>query len=107
MFLTGTVWALELRVLFEICIVCYDRGMDRTRSALVLTLLGLAAGLFFWLTDPTLGIATGLMSPEVNRIDAARRAWTGTWIGLIGSAIAVVLGLWNISGLRGLRSREA
>jgi hypothetical protein len=80
--------------------------MNRTRSALVLVLLGLAAGLFFWLTDPTLGIAAQLMSPEVNRIDAANRAWMGTWIGLIGSTIAVVLGLWNISGLGGLRLRK-
>jgi hypothetical protein len=70
--------------------------MNRTRSALVLTVLGLLGGLFFWLTDPTLGIATRLMDSSVNRVDASNQAWLGTYIGLAGSAMAVVVGLWNI-----------
>ena len=70
--------------------------MNRTRSALVLTVLGILAGLFFWLTDPTWGIATRVMDTSLNRIDAANQARVGTYIGLIGSAIAVVVGLWNI-----------
>ena len=70
--------------------------MSRTRSALVLVVLGLAGGLFFWLTDPTLGIATQLMDSSVNRIDAANQAKFGTYIGLAGSFIALCVGLWNI-----------
>ncbi|MGC4033566.1 MAG: hypothetical protein QM754_17910 [Tepidisphaeraceae bacterium] len=70
--------------------------MNRTRSAIGLVLLGILGGLFFWLTDPTLGIATRLMPADVNRIDAAHQAWPGTYIGLAGSAIAVLVGLWSM-----------
>lgn len=70
--------------------------MNRTRSAIGLVLLGLVGGLFFWLTDPTLGIATRLMDSSVNRIDAANQARVGTYIGLAGSAIAVLVGLWSL-----------
>ena len=70
--------------------------MNRTRSAIGLVLLGILGGLFFWLTDPTLGIATRLMDASVNRIDAANQARVGTYLGLAGSALAVLVGMWNI-----------
>lgn len=70
--------------------------MNRTRAALGLVLLGFLGGLFFWATDPTLGIATRVMDNSVNRIDAANQARLGTYIGLAGSAIAVLVGMFNI-----------
>ena len=70
--------------------------MSRIRSAFVLVILGLAGGLFFWLTDPTWGIANYLMDNAVNRIDAANQAKFGTYIGLAGSFLALCIGLWNI-----------
>ena len=70
--------------------------MNRTKSALLLILLGFAGGLFFWLTDPTIGIAYRLMDDTVNRIDAANQARLGTVIGLAGNAICVIVGLFNI-----------
>ncbi|MDB5324730.1 MAG: hypothetical protein JWM57_299 [Phycisphaerales bacterium] len=70
--------------------------MNRTRSAIGLVLLGILGGLFFWLTDPALGIATRLMDSSVNRIDAANQAAIGTYIGLAGSAVAVLVGMWSI-----------
>jgi hypothetical protein len=70
--------------------------MNRTRSAIGLVFLGILGGLFFWLTDPKLGIATRLMDSSVNHIDAANQGALGTYIGLIGSAIAVLVGLWSI-----------
>lgn len=71
--------------------------MNRTRSAIGLVLLGILGGLFFWLTDPTWGyVAQNFMDSSVNRIDAAHQARFGTYIGLIGSAIAVLVGLWSM-----------
>ena len=70
--------------------------MNTTSSAMVLIFLGIAGAVFFWLTDPSLGVATHLMDNGLNRIDASNQAWLGTYIGLGGSVIAVLVGLWNI-----------
>ena len=70
--------------------------MNIKSSALVLLVLGVAGALFFWLTDPTIGIATHLMDSSLNRIDAANETRVGTYIGLAGSFLAVLVGLWNI-----------
>jgi len=70
--------------------------MNRFGSALFLILLALVGGLFFWLTDPTLGIASRLMDSGINRIDAANQCFIGTVIGLAGSGLALLIGLWSI-----------
>lgn len=70
--------------------------MNIKSSALVLIVLAIAGGLFFWLTDPALGIATHVMDSSINRIDAANETRLGTYLGLAGSFLALLIGLWNI-----------
>jgi len=70
--------------------------MNRFGSALFLILLAIVGGLFFWLTDPTLGIASHVMDASINRIDAANQSFIGTLIGLAGSGLALLIGLWSI-----------
>jgi len=70
--------------------------MSRIRGAFLLVVLGFLIGGFFWLTDPTIGIAARLMTPDVNRIDAMNQSMPGTVIGLFGSGLAVIVGLCNI-----------
>lgn len=68
--------------------------MTRTRrSALRLILAGLLAGAFFWLTDPRWGPA-GRAVPRWALVDAVNQATPGTVIGLAGSAIVLLIGLW-------------
>jgi hypothetical protein len=68
--------------------------MTTTRSALLLTLIGVLAVAFFWLTDPTLGVANHLMDASINRIDAANQVWSGTLVGLAGGGFVTLTGLW-------------
>jgi hypothetical protein len=74
--------------------------MNKTHSASLLTLIAIVAGIFFWLTDPTLGVADQLMDRHVNRIDAARYAWPGTLVGLAGAAVVTLTGLWLMTKRR-------
>ncbi|HEY0009335.1 MAG TPA: hypothetical protein VGB55_11470 [Tepidisphaeraceae bacterium] len=68
--------------------------MTTLRPALLLALFGLIAAGFFWVTDPSLGLAPRVMNPSLNPIDAANQAWPGTVVGLVGSAVIVLTGLW-------------
>lgn len=68
--------------------------MTSTRSALFLILSGLVAAGFFWFTDPWIGGARHVMSSRLNFLDAAHQAWPGTLVGLAGSAVVVLIGLW-------------
>ncbi len=70
--------------------------MTSIKSALLLSLIGLLAGVMFWLSDPTIGYATRLMDPGVNRIDAANQSWPGTVVGLVGSGLMILTGLWLV-----------
>lgn len=70
--------------------------MSRLRSAFLLVILGFLMGAFFWLTDPTIGVAAKLMPPDANHIEAMQQTMLGTCIGLVGSGLAVLIGLWNI-----------
>jgi hypothetical protein len=63
-------------------------------SNLFLVLAGLLGVAFFWLTDPELGLADHVMSSTLNRIDAANQAWPGTVIGIVGSAVIALTGIW-------------
>lgn len=61
---------------------------------MVLILLGLLGGCFFWLTDPWIGWIRYLMPARVNFLDAAQQAWPGTQVGLFGSGVVILVGFW-------------
>lgn len=71
--------------------------MTSTRSALILTLFGLLGAAFFYSTDPTLGYARYWTAISANPLDIAHQAWAGTVVGLIGSGVVVVIGLWLLT----------
>ena len=64
--------------------------MPRTPRLLVFT--GLLGLLFFWLTDPAYGMAAPLIGERVR--DAANIALPGTAVGLVGSALVLLIGSW-------------
>jgi hypothetical protein len=55
-------------------------------------LAGLCGGGFFAVTDPRVNLAGGSASAQVA--DAVSHAWPGTWVGIAGSAVIVLIGLW-------------
>jgi hypothetical protein len=79
------------------------------RSGLVLVVLGVLGGLYFWLTDPRFGPA-GHRRPEGaadvrywlhvargspdNVVDAANTAWLVTLVGVAGSLAVLGIGVW-------------
>lgn len=71
--------------------------MDRSarQSGLSLILAGLAGALFFWLTDPRSGLQRAGASAEI--LDAMQEARVGTVVGIAGSAIVLLIGLWLVS----------
>lgn len=58
-----------------------------------LTLLGLLCMAFFALTDPRLGYGDKL-DGTTNLIDATHALWPGTIVGLVGSGLVLLIGLW-------------
>jgi len=62
-----------------------------------LILAGLAGAAFFLLTDPRVGWLGSSRNVSENVIDAIRNGSTATWVGLIGSAVVAVIGLWLMS----------
>jgi hypothetical protein len=68
--------------------------MHSRRSGFSLVIAGLLCGGFFWLTDPRFG---WLRPTGQNLIDAANQNWIGTIIGLAGSLIVLLIGLWLLS----------
>lgn len=82
------------------------------RSGLVLVLLGLLGGVFFWVTDPRYGPAVhrrpaSRFDPQYwlylirgspgNPIDAANTAQLSTIVGLTGCAVVLIIGLWLLT----------
>jgi len=63
------------------------------RPAFYLVLAGLCGLLFFWLSDPTWGV----YQPETRVIDTATDARVGTIVGLVGSAVTLLVGLWLVT----------
>jgi hypothetical protein len=63
------------------------------RSGLTLALAGLLGVAFFWATDPTLGWGARWLSAD-NPIDVAREARFPTMVGLVGSLLVFVIGVW-------------
>ncbi len=68
--------------------------MKSRRSGLSLVIAGLLGGAFFWLTDPRF---SPLHPGRSDLIDAAQQARIGTWVGLLGSGIILLIGLWLLS----------
>jgi hypothetical protein len=68
--------------------------MRSQRSGSSLVIAGLLGIAFFWATDPRYGI---IRSAAENVIDAANQARIGTWVGIAGSAIVLVIGLWLLT----------
>lgn len=68
---------------------------DTRRSGVSLILVGMAGCAFFVLTDPRWSPFRGDASPTV--IDAIRQAGPGTLVGLVGSAVVALIGLWLIT----------
>ena len=60
-------------------------------SLVIAGLLGIG---FFWVTDPRYGLV-GKTDQFV--IDAANQARIGTIVGVVGSAVVLVIGLWLLS----------
>lgn len=66
---------------------------SRRRSGLSLVIAGLLGMAFFWLTDPRYGpFGHWRQSDEI--IDLANQLAPGTVIGLAGSLVVLVIGLW-------------
>ncbi|MCC6423407.1 MAG: hypothetical protein IT447_08000 [Phycisphaerales bacterium] len=61
------------------------------RSALTLVGLGLAGALFFWLTDPRYGLMKGSAATITDR---ANDAFVGTIVGVAGSVLVLIIGLY-------------
>ena len=82
------------------------------RSGVVLVILGLIGGVYFWLSDPRYGPearATPQGSVDVrhwlhklrgspqNTVDAANTAWLTTAVGAAGSLTVLVIGGWLLT----------
>jgi len=68
--------------------------MRSRRSGLSLVIAGLLGIGFFWIIDPRYG----LVHPASEQlIDAANQARLGTFVGIAGSAVVLVIGLWLLT----------
>jgi hypothetical protein len=61
------------------------------RSGFSLIVAGIGGIVFFWTTDPHSGVGRWLTGAGV---DAMTQNWTGTVVGIAGSAAALVIGVW-------------
>jgi hypothetical protein len=66
------------------------------RSGFSLVLLGILGIAFFWITDPRLGWGLSWNRGE-NPIDLANQHFPGTIVGLAGSLLIFLLGIYLIS----------
>jgi hypothetical protein len=64
-------------------------------SGMGLLTAGLAGAAFFLLTDPRIGWLNSRTSD--NLIDAIQRGAIATYVGLAGSAVVVLVGLWLVT----------
>ena len=63
------------------------------RSGLALAILGAIGGAFFALTDPRYGLTRRFTDPG-KIVDLANEALPATLIGIIGSAVILLIGVW-------------
>jgi len=68
---------------------------DTKRSGLSLLVVGMLGVFFFWATDPRFGILRA--ETTASPVDAIRDAAVGTYVGLIGSGVVVLIGLWLLA----------
>ena len=70
--------------------------MDRIvrRSGFGLLVAGLLGGLFFWVTDPRFELKR---TRNYELIDHANETHIGTTVGLIGSGVVLIVGLWLLT----------
>jgi len=54
--------------------------------------MGLAAVIFFWASDPKLGIPGRFASAEL--VDAIDQSMPGTYVGIAGGIVIAVVGMW-------------
>jgi hypothetical protein len=66
------------------------------RSGFSLVLLGILGIAFFWITDPRLGWGLSWNRGE-NPIDLANQHFPGTVVGLAGSLLIFLIGIYLIS----------
>jgi hypothetical protein len=71
-------------------------AQDNRKSGLRLVLLGLAGVLFFWITDPRYGLALH-WSKGQNPIDLANRHLPGTIVGVAGSILVLLVGVYLVA----------
>lgn len=69
---------------------------DTRYSGLSLILVGAIGIAFFWVTDPRWGYLARTAATE-NAIDQINQASPGTFIGIAGSIIAVLIGMWLLT----------
>ena len=67
------------------------------RSGFSLVLVGLAGVLFFWITDARYGLALKWKSFGDNPIDLANQQFPGTVVGLAGSVLVLVIGIYLLA----------
>ena len=67
--------------------------MDKNvrRSGLTLALAGLLGAIFFWMSDPRFGSQRNASYELIDRVNEAR---IGTTVGIGGSVIVLLIGLW-------------
>lgn len=65
---------------------------DTQRSGFHLLLIGLLGVVYFWATDPKLGLMRSTAT-----VDAVHDAMWGTYVGLAVSGIVIVVGLWLLA----------
>jgi hypothetical protein len=66
------------------------------RSGYSLVLVGVLGLVFFWITDPRYGLALRWSRSE-NAIDLANQHFPGTVVGLAGSLLVFLIGLYLLS----------
>jgi hypothetical protein len=64
-----------------------------SRSPKYLIFAGVIGLLFFWLSDPRYGVAAVAIHDDHLR-DAANQGLPGTIVGLVGSAVVLLIGAW-------------
>lgn len=68
--------------------------MKSKRSGLSLVIAGLIGVAFFWAFDPRYGWWRPVGE---NLVDAANQAQIGTFVGIVGSGVVLVIGLWLLA----------
>jgi hypothetical protein len=69
-------------------------ALRNRQSGLTLSLAGTGGLAFFWCTDPHSSLGSWLTG---GAIDSANQAFWGTLVGMSGSAVALLLGIWLLT----------